>query len=1497
MKVSRLVILFLAIAFFGNVNAQRFTDKLDRGLVAVPSSSTGNYVSWRVFGEEYYDVVYNLYRDGQKIASNLSVSNFNDNGGKSNSTYQVAPVVRGVEGEKCEPVARWANQYKDIKVAKVVDRNGKDVTSNYTLNDVTLADVNGDGVAELIVKRPCGIVTDLSNKSAFHILDCYDVKGNRLWWIDMGPNMLSGADEQWDCVGYDWDMDGKAEILLRGADNMIIHHPDGTTTNIGSSADTRWDGIEYTNSGNEYLLYLEGETAKPYQIGDSSHPDYMNYPNPRGNVDDWGDGYGHRATKHFFGAPFLDGRKASIFLGRGIYTKTLCKAFDVDPQTHKLTQIWAWECTSGSSPWFGQGYHNYSIADVDWDGRDEIIYGSMVIDDNGKGLSTTGLGHGDAHHVQDFNPYVHGQEIFACNESSPAMNYRNATTSQLYYRYVASGDDGRGLCGNFTNKYPGCVGRSVSTGMISTVANKPITELGELIAWGDLNNRIYWDGDLCDEVLNSPGTEREAKIEKPGTGRIFTSSGCKMNNWTKNNPGAQADLYGDWREELVLRTADDAYLRIYVTQHETKYRNYTLWHDHQYRQAMVWQTLGYNQPPHVSYFLGEMEGITVAPPPLTMTGRTEVKNGETIGSNLDDKHVIVCETGNTEITISDGAKPYILTFNVPSWVQGTGGNNSTQKTPTIRYTYYECNVSGGALAGNARLVKQGDGILNLPNVVNTNTGNTDIWAGTVNFDGEMQNSRVWLNRLTVLNTNGKYGKSIEMDYGAELRPGGVDNRGEVTIADSLIVNFGSRVVFDVYGADFSADCIKAGTLEISVKDWKYGPEFLTPVFEIVGHYAEGSTKLETGKYKLMEVSEVVGDLSKIVIKGVSGQKVYLSFEDGVIYLNVEGIRDASTIYWTGENGKTWDFAMTENFRNEDGDADIFVQSDKVIFDDDAANFTVSLNGELPADSIIVDNTKAYTFNGTGKLVGNSMLVKRGSGKLTISNDNTYTGGTHILGGTISVNSMSNATQAYGNLGGVVANNSKFTIENGATLQTTAGVTNNSPIKLVGEEGGVINNSADFVMNKAFAGTVLTKKGNGWMKLYAENTSLNQLIVTGGTVDANVGTPAKTVVIQGGTLNLNANTSVTINVPEGKTGAVYCTADRGTYTNKLTGKGTVTISYPLVKGSGWNATRASFNGNWASFEGTVKVASTDNEQYCFNNGNGMPKGTLNIPAGYYVTTTGKQFKIGQVTGTGNLSGTGALNNNGTTGTTTWQVGNDNTNFTFDGKVTSNPIFQKIGTCKMTVKGAWDTSGSVTVNGGELHLSSGSKLGTGVLTISENGILSGTTSSAVSLTNGRVTVNGTVQPGLLVTSVSGFISFGDKNVTFNTGSRLQINAGKCATASSNGCTSLRGIGTLTMNGCIEIVAGNSTHLEVGDSIRLWDGVATFAGTPTFEFPEGYTFDTSRISEGLLFVSLIDGIGAVENPEKRNDAEIYNLNGVRVDENYKGIVIRNGKKYLMR
>ncbi len=1470
--MKRFVLFFLAILLCCSAIPQRMTDVLDRGLVALPSGS-GNFVSWRIMGEEYYDVEYNLYRDGVKLNSvPLKVSNYNDTKGTSVSKYQVAAVVRGVEQEKCAEVTRWNNGYLEIPMQPVVNRNGQNVTSNYTLNDVSLADVDGDGISEFIVKRNSNTAREyLTNKYDFHRLECYTIKGERLWYIDLGPNMISGPDEQYDIIGYDWDCDGKAEMLLRGADNMIIHKADGTTMEIGNmNFDSRNTlqsdaNMAYTHTGNEFLLYLNGKTAEPYVT--------MPYPLPRleqGQSDlnaVWGDGYGHRSTKHFFAAPYLDGRRPSIFLGRGAYTIHKMCAFDVNPETHELTQRWRWDDPGGA--WRGQGYHNFGVADVDMDGRDEIVFGSMVIDDNGKGLSTTGLGHGDAQHTGDLDPYRWGLEHFACNESAPAMNYRNATTSKIYYRLVSPNDDGRALCGNFTNSFPGCVGKSNASGVISTVADKVLPGVPGF----DLNFRIYWDGDLCEEILNSPGTEREAKIDKivgTGVNRIFTSSGCKMNNWSKNNPGATGDIIGDWREEMVLRTGDNAKLRIYTTTTPTSHRIYTLWHDHQYRQAMVWQSIGYNQPPHLSYFLGELEGITVPPPPLTMTGRSEVSNNGTVGTDLNGKHVIVCETNDMTVTIAEGASPHVLTFNVPSWVQGTTNNNN------IIYDKYTYTVDGAGLTGDARLVKQGDGILNLLAVEMTHTGNTDIWGGLVNFNGSMKKSKLWLNRFTEFNTDGGVFRGIEMEYASILRPGGVGKVG-IASTDTLILNFGAIMELDVVCSSQTADVIKAKHVVIETKSWEYGPEYLTPVIRLA--LPDGGD-LKPNSYQIAEVGSIEGNLAAIKLEGTCGKKCSLRYEDGKIYLVVEDVRDATSIYWSGQNSAVWNYALNMNFVKE-GAASYFVGNDKVNFTDEASAFNVELQGELPCDTVFVDNTKDYTFSGTGAITGGATLLKSGSGKLTISTDNTYTGGNRISGGVVSVSSLSNANQAAGNLGGVTTSSSDFIIENGGELQTTAAVQMGSPIQFAGQEGGIINNSADFAMNSAFSGTVLVKRGGGWLKTYSPGTNLERMVITAGTVQNGSENVAKVVELRGGSLVDNVGTTNEIHVPEGGFGSWH-TENRREYNNSITGSGKLTVYCATEKGSGWVATRTPLRLKTSAFDGVLVPQATNAEdgRFTLDSGAGLPNGTMDIPLGVVVQNTGKTYTIGELIGSGSLGGGCAFSNGASVGNNTWKVGSKNSDFVYDGSINeAGTCFEKIGTGTMTLTGSSNFSGTAIISEGTVCLNNKAAtapmLGTGSLTVCDGTVLSGTGL----LGNSNVTVErgGLLRPGVKENATSGALDFSKHNLVVSAGAMARFYA-----MSRSLYTKLTNVGHLTFRGTLKLELRKDIPLKEGDSLVLWTAArTTLSSSMTYELEElgdGLVWDTSNLSNGILRVVKDPSSVDIIEADKMVNCTIYSVNGVQ-------------------
>ena len=1447
MKKFILTSIFALLATLGF--AQRFTDKLDRGLVAVPSGS-GNLVSWRILGEEYYDVTYNLYCNGSKIAENLKVSNYTHTAGNASSSYQVAAVVRGVEQTKSKSVTRWENGYFDIPVATVLDRNGNDVTSQYMINDISLGDVDGDGVVEFMVKRNyTGDILNASNTTKFHHYECYKLNGTRLWWIDLGPNLMAGPDEQWDLVSFDWDMDGKAECLMRGADNMIIHAADGSVIKVGNMSYVS-PRDEYTRNGAEYLLYMNGETAVPYDYNDKATTyTPMAYPLPRfesGESDYatvWGkNDTGHRSSKHYFGAPYLDGRKPSIFLGRGCYTQHKMCALDVDPATHQLTQRWRWNANNGSSPWFGNGYHNFTIGDVDWDGRDEIIFGSMMIDDNGKGLCTTGLGHGDAQHCADLDPYRKYAEQFTCNETQPACTYYNATTGDIYYRLKSTADDGRA-----------------------------------------------------------------AAIYKYPSGRLFNSDGCLTINGTKNNACAIADIFGDWREEVVMRTSDNTKIRIFTTSYATTYGIPTLWSDHQYRNAMVTQPIGYNQPPHKSYFLGELEGLTIAPPTNTMTGRTEVANGGTITTT--DDHLIVCETNDTKVSIQEGAKPYMVTFNVPSWVQGNAASNSLAK-PAPTYQYYTCEVTGGGLAGDARLVKQGDGILTLPNAVMKHTGNTDIWAGTLNFDGTLERSPLWLNRFAELNSkNGQFLGGIKADYASVIRPGGENTLGNITTTN-YTMGFGSRLVLDLYADGIKADQVMANQLTIETKlnekVWMdYGPQYLQPVIEVVEHCKDGARTLEPGEYIIGKVTEAIGSLNDIKIEGVTDHRAALSINDKKeLVLTISAVRTASEIVWTGAQSSTWDFAKTENFYVADDaskTADIFVKGDVVNFTDEASQMNIAIAENLDPKTFKVNASKNYTFSGNGAITSGA-LVKEGVGTLTLSTENSYTGGNALKGGTVVVSSLANENKATGNLGGVTTSADKFTMENGAIIQTAANVTNGSPIKFVGEQGGVIHADAskDFIQNKAFSGTLLTKKGAGWLKTYTSGGSLDRAIIVAGAIDNFSGNAAKVVEFQGGTLIDEVGTSNELYIAKDKKGT-WNTANRASYTNKITGEGTLDIYCAGEQGSGWVATRTNLSLNLSGFQGTIVPHATiaDDGRFTLDTSNGSENCTFNIPENVIVQNSGKTFRIGKLTGKGSLGGFCAFRNGVSEQTNTWQVGNDK-NFKFEGSFTSKDTFNKVGTGEMTVTGAWTSTGAVNVSAGGIRLGAGGSLGTGTLTVAKDASLTGVSDAKVELANSSITINGTVQPGESASSTSGYINFGGKNVTVSKTGQVTIGIRKSASEFSINNSYLKNIGTLKLAAGTTISAvitqknleKLTTDETVADSFYVWTDVkkVNIAGELNFDLPKllPYNYwDTSRISEGILYVrcdatkylEFLTGIDTIPS-EETVTVEVVNANGVTIE-----------------
>ena len=1495
MNKKLIAFVIAAFASYNVATAQRFTDRLDRGLVAVKTTG-GVYCSWRIQADEYYDVKYNLYRDGTKVnAEPLTVSNYTDASGSQGSTYTVKAVVNGVEQEASKAASVFANNYKSITI-----KHDASLKSTYIPNDACCADVDGDGEVEILLKfdnkeegeqlypKNGPTINGVETKE-YSMLACLKQDGTVLWWVNCGPNMGDFQNNEQNIVGYDWDMDGKAEVVMRLEEGSTVHMADGTTYTIGADGKngTSWTNYRipkgsgsvewFTYYGNEFLFYCEGATGKPYQC--------IEYPLKRleaGETDlkaAWGDGYGHRSSKHFFGAPYLDGKHPSLFIGRGIYTRHKFIAYDVDPATHALNVRWQWTNNKPGSPWYGQGYHNYSIADVDWDGRDEIVWGSMVIDDNGKGLSTTGLGHGDAHHVSDLNPYMHGQEIFACNEDNPANNFRDATTSKIYYRMTDTNDAGRALAGNFYNTVPGAIGNGAHDTPISTVTNDHVsvstTGLG-------MNFRIYWDGDLQEECFDN------ITVSKPGVGTLATFSGAYSNNSTKATPCYQGDIFGDWREEVIERTADNN-IRIYTTTTPTEWRNYSLWYDHQYRNAMVWQPCGYNQPPHASYFLGELEGITIAPPPLTTTGREEVTTS--IESSLNGKHVLLAATEDVTVAVAEGASPSVFTDNAPSWVQGTAPSECTTKDTEIKYSYYTHTLTGGAFTGEMRLVKQGDGTLVLPNVTETYSGNTDVWAGTLQFDGTMEKSPVWLNRFARLSSNGgKFQAGIKADYGSEILPGGKDNVGTIS-ASSIELGFGARVIIDVNGNEI--DRLVADKISIEKKVWANGPEYSAPVLEF-------TSKPAAGTYVIAETANLTGNLSDIHVEGLSGKKYELAYADGKVTITIKDGRPSESIVWTGVNGSDWDLMNTENFSSSDK---TFVTGDEVTFDDTAESNIVKLTTDVTPGSVVFkNNSKTFSLTGDGAIEGDGSLSVVGTGQVKIANVNRYTGGTMVSAGTLIPSSLANNDGlAYGALGDAC---NTIIIKDNGTLKTESDMTASHPIE-IGENGGKLNVTGTLILNggivKSNTGKSrnLHKAGTGTLQLNCA-ADFDELYIDAGTVydfqDAHF--TGKTIVLNGNKVTLQANNSiyssnsdnVNIVVPAGKTGIWYPDG-RCDYTGKLTGAGTIDIYATWV--------RCAFKGNWSEFEGTINAKRGKKNSYepvfDFCNSYGIPKATLNVDSRFTqdtpFNTSGKSFAIGALTGSGYISSGGYFGS----GTNTLTIGGKNIDFNFSGSINGSHVV-KNGTGVWTI-----ASENVLANAKSLKITDGAvKLNKAAATTSmtastityvqDNGELRGVGYAyGVKLLEGGILRAGT-NASASQTKNTGIFTI-QKDLTAEAGSHIYVNKTKTDSISTNSITGAQSQawaffkvgGNATVNATIHVTYNDKTWTPAeGDYVRVFDCEGTISGTPSFdlqELPEGLQWDTTKLlSDGIISVSTSTGIMNI-GANTSFTAEVYTLSGVKV------------------
>jgi rhamnogalacturonan endolyase len=559
----------------------RQMERLDRGLISVRSGS-GNLVSWRWLASDPDNVSFNVYRGSTKVnATPITAStNYLDAGAAAGAAYTVRAVFSGAEQAASGASLNFANGYLDVPIQNPG-------SSAYAANDASLGDLDGDGQLEIVLKWEPLNAKDNSQSGVTDpvYIDAYELTGARLWRINLGRNIRAGAHYTQFQV-YDYDGDGDAEVAMKTGDATVS----GTGQVIGNASADHRNSSGYVLAGPEFLTMFDGRTGAALST--------VNYEPPRGTVSSWGDSYGNRVDRFLAGTAYLDGQRPSLIMARGYYTRTVVAAWDFRNGT--LTRRWTFDSNSSSnSGTAGQGNHQLSVADVDADGRDEIMYGSLAIDDNGAKLWTTGYGHGDTLHVGDLNPARAGLEVFKVDEdaSKPSSWFADARTGQVLWSTPANGDNGRGVSADI---WSGSAGAESWSSAVDGVRGPT----GTVVAGrkpGSTNFLAWWDGDPVRELLD--GTH----IDKYGTSgdtRLLTAANVHSNNGTKSTPSLSGDLFGDWREEVIWPTADNTALRIYATPTATDRRITTLLQDSQYRVALAWQNTAYNQPPHPSFFIG-----------------------------------------------------------------------------------------------------------------------------------------------------------------------------------------------------------------------------------------------------------------------------------------------------------------------------------------------------------------------------------------------------------------------------------------------------------------------------------------------------------------------------------------------------------------------------------------------------------------------------------------------------------------------------------------------------------------------------------------------------------------------------------------------------------------------------------------------------------------------------------------------------------------------------